>query len=127
MLVQSRNTMPRESNSEIGEEFVEDTRNLLSNCGINSKLTKASGSIHGDCDIVILDEWKTPEGETNKREIAADCKYSGNPPKDKDLAKAVKQAIQSGRDFGIIVRNSADPVIGQKVEMRLTDLIELLS
>jgi hypothetical protein len=103
--------------------------NIFSN-DYTIKRTKGSGNLHGDCDLVVA--WSPIFDKDEKRlkrpklEIAIDGKYSGNPAKDKDLEKAVKQAKQTGRNFGIIIRNSDSKIVGLKVEIRLIDLIELL-
>jgi len=91
--------------------------------GIEIKKTKSSGSKHGDLDVTV-----TPRMRNNKEvtSIGLDGKFSLSPPKDADLEKAVKQAAQSGREIGVIVRNSSSPIIKTKVEIRLNDFIFLL-
>jgi len=68
------------------------------------KKTKGSGNLHGDCDLVIM----VPSKKEPGTQIAIDGKYSSNPPKDKDLEKAYRQAKHTGRD-SVLLSEIVDP------------------
>jgi len=115
--------MGKSNTSKIGDELVENVIDELIEQGIDPagiKKTKGSGNVHGENDIVV----KVPA--LGNLTISIDCKYLSSAPKDGELEKCIKQAKQTGREFGVIVKNSHSKIIDLKVEMRIRDFIRLI-
>ena len=113
------------SNREDGDAYAKETfdrLNLIDWGGYHWKLTKSSGSVHGDCDLALADD--------SRAYFRIDCKHRQKPLKRvsvpvEEIRKAWVQAATDGCT-GAIVTN-VDDEMDSAVVMPLTAFIQLLT